>query len=221
MKICLISLRPLVKLCYGWPRVGFIPDSLALLLMHDPVGYHQGPSVAWSNVFLLSLNSAIVQLTSYWLVFVQPHELELYTYNWLVLSKNARVPQACFWSFFSLYFFVWNFAVQSQYAPPRFLYPQLSKTLRICLDSLFLCPWFKKHNQAENGSSEANRVSFLSRFPVSSVYCTMTENNWGIYLIQLSFYLTKATLVSIFTSSLKAEVCPSWVIDNQIISSTH
>lgn len=100
----------------------------------------------------------------------------------------------------------------------------VSSTLQDLEDLLGLplpVPKIQKRNQAENGSSCANLVSFLSRFPVSSVHCTVTENNRCLYLVQLSFYLTKATLVSVFTSGLKAEVCPFSVSDNQIISSTH
>lgn len=147
-----------------------------------PCGLSPGTLTARSNVFLQSVNSGncsaykslIIPCSASW---------TLHT-HWLVLSKNAGGPQAYFWSFFSAYFFpFWNFAGQFQPSPPRFLYPQLSKTLRLCLGSLFLCPWFKtcKHAGIWGDHILILFVSFPSGLTVCTVYCTILEANWYIH----------------------------------------
>lgn len=149
------------------------------------MGYHQELSMARSNVFVLSANSGNCSAYKLLIILCSASWTWALHMHWLVLSKNARVPQSFFWSFFSSYFFpVWNFAVQSQHTPPRFLYPQLSKALGLCFDSLFLCPWLKKLQPSRKlGWLYANLFCFIS-LKVHYLFCLL-YNAWN-QLIHIS-----------------------------------
>lgn len=109
--------------------------------MHGPVGYHRDPQwpAQMSFYFLW-----VWDCSAYKLLTILCSASWTWTLYILISSQQkCKGTPACFWSFSLCTSLSGDFTVQSQYAPPRFLYPQLSKTLRICLDSLFLCPWFK------------------------------------------------------------------------------
>ena len=175
--ICLIPLRPPLLIYYGWPRLRS-RCSLALLLRHDLVDYHQGFSVARSNDFLLPGNSGNYSVYKLLMILCSASWTWTLHMHWLVLSKNIQAPHVCFWSFFSLHYPpFWNLLCKLSTVPYRLLYPQLSKTSSLFLGS-FRCPWPKYCNQAENWSDHMLILSdsFLSRF---SVFFCLLYNTWN------------------------------------------